>query len=241
MLVLTWLQTPLQASDLEKEKRWEDQVKESLMDGEIVYLEDGKNNFFALYTKADKPEKTAVLLLHGSGVHPDWPQVISPLRTQLPESGWTVLSLQLPVLANDSNESYDPLIKEASPRIDAGIQYLHHQGYKKIVIIAHSMGTVMASHYLAKSANNVSGYVSGYIGIGMPEANLQYLDNVQLSLLDLYGSDDLPSVINSAEKRAKTNAKNKGYQQNKVKDADHFFDGKEEKLIEIVLSWLKGR
>ncbi len=235
MLVFT---TSSQASDLDKEKRWEDQVKESLMDGDLVHLQYGKNKkntFFSLYTKADKPNKTAILLLHGSGVHPDWPQIISPLRTQLPESGWTVLSLQLPVLANDSKESYQPLIKEASPRINAGIQYLHNQGFSNVVIIAHSMGTEMASYHLANSKDKVS----GYIGIGMPASNTQYLDRIHIPLLDLYGSDDLPAVLNSAEKRAKANAANKDYQQKKVKEADHFFEGQEDVLLEVVLSWLK--
>ena len=38
----------------------------------------------------------AVLILPEMGQHADWPSVIRPLRSQLPESGWYTLSLSLP-------------------------------------------------------------------------------------------------------------------------------------------------
>jgi len=237
--------TSLSASDLKKEKRWVEQIEESLMDGEVVYLKpSGKSHrdkaeFFTIYTKisdASSTSTSAILLLHGSGVHPDWPQVIHPLRTRLPESGWTVLSIQLPILANDSHDSYQPLIKEATPRIHAAIAYLKTEGFKKVVIVAHSMGTVMASHYLAENSDNIS----GYIAIGMPESNVQYLAKIKLPLLDLYGSDDLPNVLSASQSRKKASATNTAYQQKKVKDADHFFEGQDDALIQTVLAWLQS-
>jgi pimeloyl-ACP methyl ester carboxylesterase len=128
------------------------------------------------------------------------------------------------------------LIAEASVRVQAGIDYLHGQGFKEVVVVAHSMGTVMASYYLAESGEKIVGYVA----IGMPEGNSQHLANIDLPLLDLYGSDDLPTVLGSSEARAKASVTNKFYKQKRGKDADHFFEGKDDVLLEIVSSWLEG-
>lgn len=38
----------------------------------------------------------AILLLPATGQHPDWPTVIQPLRTSLPDAGWYTLALMLP-------------------------------------------------------------------------------------------------------------------------------------------------
>ena len=43
------VQTSL-ASDLAKEKRWADQVVDALLDGEGVYLNDGRAEFLAIET-----------------------------------------------------------------------------------------------------------------------------------------------------------------------------------------------
>ena len=68
-------------ADLEREQRWQEQVEENLFEGETLMLNDGSVDFLGIYTESaqERPEG-AVLLLHGRGVHPDWPQVISPLR-----------------------------------------------------------------------------------------------------------------------------------------------------------------
>ena len=91
------------ASDLEKEQRWADQVVESLLDGEAVFLNDGRANFLAIETPSTTGEsRKAAILMHGTGVHPNWPTVILPLRVGLTESGWDTLSIQMPILANDA-------------------------------------------------------------------------------------------------------------------------------------------
>ena len=40
--------TALFASDLEKEKRWAEQISDSLFDGEAIELNDGTNDFLAI-------------------------------------------------------------------------------------------------------------------------------------------------------------------------------------------------
>lgn len=54
--------------------------------------------FLALEIKALRPRpRGQLLILPADGLHPDWPQGIAPVRRNLPEYGWTTLSLSLPV------------------------------------------------------------------------------------------------------------------------------------------------
>jgi pimeloyl-ACP methyl ester carboxylesterase len=240
------------ASDLAKEKRWAEQVVDAIFDGEALMLSDGELEFLAIYTPAASEQSTdAVILLHGLGVHPDWDQVIRPLRTGLPELGWSTLSLQMPVLANDVGyEEYAPLFKEVPGRIEAGIKYLKKNGAKRIVIISHSLGAAMGSYYLA---NHHPDLVSGFVGIGMSGGgkhtgmdNVVLLTSVDVPVLDLYGENDLDSVLGSANARKqsvenrKASASNAKSVQKMVPGADHFFDGQNADLLNEVSSWLKN-
>jgi len=135
------------ASDIAKEKRWADQVTDSLMDGEVVYLTNEEQEFLALDMPPEeginkKAAETGVIVIHGIGVHPNWAEVVQPVRIRLSEAGWHTLSIQMPVLENDAGfNDYLPLMNEVAPRINAAIRYLQKAGMKKIVLIAHSLGT----------------------------------------------------------------------------------------------------
>ena len=97
------------ASDVEKERRWADQIVDALIDGEAVWLRAGEHDFLGIYTEAeDADSKHSAIILHGVGVHPDWQQVVYPLRARLPALGWRTLSLQMPVLPNDAKEATTP-------------------------------------------------------------------------------------------------------------------------------------
>lgn len=225
----------LLASDLAKEQRWKEQVVADLFDGEAISLNDGKNEFLGLLTIAEQPKSDAILVLHGIGVHPDWPQVVNPLRVGLAEMGWTTLSIQLPVLSNEATpEQYEALIADAGPRISVAAQYLQDQGIQGIFIVAHSMGSQMAAYYLANSPASYSGFVA----IGMNRGNAQYLGEIKLPVLDLYGSEDLPGVLESAVSRASAAGVNSQYSQQIVEGADHFFNDMEQALLGAVSDWL---
>ena len=246
------------ATDKEKEKRWAEQISDSLVDGEAITLNDGKNNFLAIDTRADSqldtpndtnPEKqssatknrsdTGIIILHGIGIHPDWQTVIRPLRVQLAEKGWNTLSLQMPVLNNDAkSRDYQPLMKEVPARIDAGIRQMAKEGAEKIIIVAHSMGAQMANYYLAhkkiyREAQTDTPIVA-YISIGMGAGNTKSLKKIKLPIFDLYGSEDLPAVQGSAPMRATAASHNKKYKQKMVKGANHFFEGKDDTLVDLV-------
>lgn len=227
----------LGASDLAKEKRWAEQIEEGLLDGEIIILNTGQRGFVSIFTPAHENKETAVILLHGMGAHPDWPQVINPLRVSLPEKGWSTLSLQLPILANEAEyKDYLPLMKQVPGRIDAGIKFLQKNGVNRVFIVAHSMGTEMASYYLTQKTP--SSLIKGYIGIGMSASNARYLSAINLPVLDLYGENDLEGILASTNARAEAATKNKSFSQKKVPGADHFFNDQEKQLLEVATDWL---
>ena len=124
VIALVILSFNIYASDLEKEKRWADQVVDAILDGEPVWLNDGNSNFLGIYTEAEEDKGRAVIVMHGTGIHPDWQQVIQPLRVGLTEFNWNTLSIQMPVLANDAEYlDYAPLYEEVAPRVDNPIKY----------------------------------------------------------------------------------------------------------------------
>ena len=70
---------------------------------QIVWLDtpEGKGKINIKFLGLEMLEQTSepqgtVLFLHGVDQHPDWPQVIKPLRNALPESGWYTFSILLP-------------------------------------------------------------------------------------------------------------------------------------------------
>jgi pimeloyl-ACP methyl ester carboxylesterase len=232
------------ASDLAKEKRWVDQVVDAILDGEAVWLNDGSNEFLGIYTEAEEDQGRAVIVMHGTGIHPDWQQVVQPLRVGLIEHNWNTLSIQMPILPNEAEYAdYAPLYDEVAPRINAAIDYLHKNGSKEIVLIGHSQGAVMAAYYLSTTKRDVNGFVA--IGMGAfaddPRMNsINSLKKITVPVLDIYGDDDLEEILISVDDRAGAakQSGNKNYTQVEVAGSNHFFDGKEDELVEAVATWL---
>ncbi len=229
-------------SDLAKEQRWRDQIVDSLMDGDAVDLSAGDLSFLGLYTEAYEDTGRGAVIVHGIGVHPNWPQVVYPLRTGLPSRGWSTLSIQMPVLANEASDAdYAPLMEDAGPRLQAAIAYLHEQGAEQVVIIAHSLGATMANVYLASHPDAADAFVAVGMSSGGSHAgrdNAELLRKVNIPVLDLYGESDLEAVVSGAGARAAAAADNPSYHQAQVPGADHFFDGQEDALVELVGQWL---
>ena len=237
------------ASDLAKEKRWADQIVDSIMVGEAQWLttEDGLK-FLSLYTQ-DNSDNTigGAIILHGIGVHPNWGNVILPLRSQLPEYGWHTLSIQLPILPNESEyKEYAPLFAEIAPRIDAAIKFLNEKGVKNIVLIGHSLGSTMGAYYLVQKPDNriralVAVGVSGTIFKDSEKGYLQTITQIKLPVLDIFGGNDIPEVLETEKIKVQAAKKSgtKHYTQIKVPGADHFFDNKDDELVENVRDWLQ--
>ena len=244
LIILIAFTFNVQASDLAKEKRWADQVVDAIIDGEAVWLNDGKSDFLSIYTEAEEDKSRAVIVMHGTGIHPDWQQVVQPLRVSLTEHNWNTLSIQMPVLPNEADYlDYAPLYDEVAPRIDAAIQYVKNNGAENIVLIGHSQGSSMTAYYLATSKPTVNGFVA--IGMGAfatdPRMDsIKALEKIQLPVLDLYGSEDLENILASVNERAAAAkiAGNKNYTQTQI-TGNHFFDGQEDTLVKTVAEWLE--
>ena len=235
-------------SDLAKEKRWEEQIVPSIMVGEAVTLTADDVPFLALYAEPMTEQvKGAVILLHGIGVHPAWPDVIEPLRMELPDYGWHTLSLQMPVLGNEAeNKDYATLFPEVPARIQAGVDFLKGEGIRNIVLAGHSLGSTMGSYYLAiknDPAVKVFAIVSG--GPGVPgDARMDSMANFQkitdVAILDVYGSEDHEIVLDAARQRKSLSLDTQGssYHELEIDGAGHFYQNKQDELVSGLSSGL---
>ncbi len=182
------------------------------------------------------------IVLHGIGVHPNWDQVVYPLRTGLVEYGIATLSLQMPILPNEAEPAeYIPLIPQAGPRIAAGVRFLEERGAQRIVLIGHSLGATMAARYLADSQPRVAGFVAVGMQVRRRDPNTDVdalLRRIATPILDIYGDSDLPGVLDTAPVRAAAASDNKHYKQVRTPGADHFFDGRNDLLLKTVADWI---
>lgn len=64
---------------------------------QVHQLQAAEQSYLALLQASQQPTSQGlVVLLPNRGQHPDWPQIVRPLRHQLTEHGWTVLALEFP-------------------------------------------------------------------------------------------------------------------------------------------------
>ena len=237
---------PPAQGDAAKERRWAEQIVEGLIDGEAVWLEAGGARFLAIYTPPAGEPRGGVVVLHGMGAHPDWPEVVHPLRARLPERGWATLSVQLPVLPNETRpEDYAPLLDAAAPRIAAAVRWLRARGHAPVALAGHSLGAAMGVRFLARRPD---AGVFAFVAVGLPSrlgetdaGTLAALRKVRAPVLDLHGGLDLPGVVADARRRlaAIAAAGAAGSRQVRIEGADHFFDGFEDELVAQVDGWLR--
>jgi pimeloyl-ACP methyl ester carboxylesterase len=251
LLLLSVAASPLRAgtqSDTAKEKRWSEQIVDQLIDGEDVWLEARKHRFLTIYTPAEtSPPLGTVLLVHGTGAHPDWPQVIQPLRSGLAENGWQSLSIQMPLPPEGADKNLQgPLIQEGADRIRAGLDWLVKQGAGKVTLISHSRGGADLLFYAADRDDDrieslvVIGVNGAFKNVPDAMGTLQSLSRIKRPVLDIYGDIDLQGVLDTAAARQKAaHDNNPGYRQTEVAGADHFFEGMDAELLALVVDWLK--
>ncbi len=214
--------------------------------GGAVWLGSGRNTFLSLYRETAHPNsKNAAIILHSMGMHVDWPDLISPLRKQLPDHGWTTLSVQLPLLSPQTGiAEYGGTFIKANRRIRTAIRYLLDKDYTNIAFIGVGFGATTAVQYLTTSTSAVKALV----GISMqnheflkPRYNLvENLSDIKQPVLDIYAGQDSPAVMDSIYDRrlAGANKDNKAYDQKVIQDASRYFSGHEAKLVEQITDWL---
>ncbi len=233
------------ASDFDKEKRWADQVVDSIMDGDALYLDADDHQFLSIYTASSDESTRAMIVVHGTGIHPNWQQVVQPMRVEMSLRGWNTLAIQMPILENEATyEQYVPLYPDVPPRLKAAQEYLKSQGNDEIVVVAHSQGATMSAYYLSRNESDVAAFVA--IGMGATQKDdhinsAQSLSKISIPVLDIYGSDDLESVLSTRELRADSASHNEHYSQMVIDGADHFFEDNIDDLLDAVHSWLDDR
>jgi pimeloyl-ACP methyl ester carboxylesterase len=241
------------AADLDREKRMADEIVETILDGDTVYLRANEHEFLSVYTEADEAARGVVIILHGRGFHPDWQDVVSPLRVGLVESGWNTLSVQMPVLEKEAKYyDYVPLFPKAISRIDAAIVYAREQlsdnsgGNNKVVLIGHSCGAHMA---MAWTDADSFESIDAYVGIGMGATDYQQpmrhsfpLSSIKVPVLDVYAQNDFPAVLRTAANRLSLikAAGNQKSAQIVVNNAEHYFVDKGDVLTQVINEWLQA-
>src|SRR5262245_24604662 len=227
-------QTP---SDYAREKRWAEQVVPTIVSGEPVWLEAPRTEkFLGIYTEA-KAAKGAIILAHGLGVHPDY-GVIGELRTRLAESGYTTLSVQMPILAAEANPArYPVLFWEADARFAGALTYLRRKRYDRIWLVSHSMGSRMANHYI-KAHPLVP--LSGWISLSISSGDMGPFKRLKFPVYDVYAENDLEPVLSGAPKRAETLKRMRGSSQTMMFGTDHHFAKKEKDLVSLIRLLLEG-
>ena len=233
LVVLLAFALPAAAQDYEREKRWAAEVVPNLVVGDAVQISAADRTFLGIYTEA-KDAKSAILLVHGVGVHPDH-GVIGILRVSLSDAGYSTLSIQMPVLRSDAaNDEYAPLFQESAARIQAGADWLAQKGYARPVLLSHSMGSRMSNAYFERRRDApFAAWVC--MGLSGPYGRMV---NVEVPVLDLYGENDLPGVRSAAWRRGVAVGGIPGSAQRMIPAADHFYTGHEKELAAVILEFL---
>ncbi|RKZ71260.1 MAG: hypothetical protein DRQ48_04130, partial [Gammaproteobacteria bacterium] len=254
----------LAAEDI-KELSREQQIAEKLAVtadvDEIISLKAAGGRFIGLYKRArvrvmvseiseTKTEKIngVVILVHGMGAHPDWPDVISPLRTRLTETGWSTLSIQMPILSPEERVAeYGKTLRLANSRIQAAVDYLHGWEIEPIVLLGYSFGAAQAANFLA---TNKPENVQAFISVSMlaqkffkPKLDVyKFIGGITVPMLDIYAEKDLEDVRRGIDDRRLAANKNGNteFQQIELQGSGHHYLGFEEILVEQIQIWLQS-
>lgn len=222
------------AQDYEREARWRAEVVPNIVVGEPVDIAHGGRSFLGLYTAA-AGAKTAVVIVHGIGVHPDH-GVIGTLRMALADRGYSTLSIQMPVLAADAaQEAYPPLFPDAAQRIARAAEWLRAKGYRDLVLVSHSLGARMANAYFDSQPNAFRAWAA--LGFGV-DFSRTFVQRRPVPVLDVYGERDLPAVLAARLPRAQTIGGIPGSHQVRIAGADHFYAGQEKALVDTLVDFI---
>ncbi|TPE54952.1 DUF3530 family protein [Maribrevibacterium harenarium] len=179
---------------------------------EIETIEANGESFLGLFNEsASGDPQGCVLMLHGDHGHPDWPQVISPLRRKLPQHSWCTLSIEIPdiedraapvlpgretpqadnnpIVAANGNSSTLPHEEMVFARIDASLNLIRSKGYQQAAYLGYRSGAAYMLKYAA--SKGLAGQALVLIDINtiepVSEFDLsQQIESLRLPVLDYY-------------------------------------------------------
>jgi len=225
-------------SDYAREKSWADEITPTVVVGDPIYLEQQNHHrFLALYTKASDA-KLGVVVVHGVGRHPDI-GLIGTLRRRLPDYGYTTLSIQMPILAADATaKEYAELLQlpDANERLQLGVDWLKAKGYARVAIVSHSLGSRMTHKYMKSNPPDVIAWAA--LGTGTGPGPVITYDGIRVPVLDLFGENELPPVLEGASKRKASLENVKRSKQIIIPNTDHFFLRQEDEMVKAVREFL---
>lgn len=233
LLVLCMLSCQALASaDYVREKRWADEITPGLIVGEPIYIsQSNAHEFLGLYAEADGA-KTAVIVVHGMSLHPDW-GIISTLRQQLFDGGYATLAIQMPVLAADAEANdYPAVFPEAVERLSLAAAFLKQKDYERIVIVSHSNGSLMSRLYMINNPVEIDSWVA------LSLTREKTFEGVKVPVLDLYAENDLPHVLSATAQRKASLRYNMSSKQIMIANTDHFYNGHENEMVKVVKKFL---
>jgi hypothetical protein len=146
---------------------------------------------------------------------------------QLAEHGYTTLSIQMPVLANDAEaEAYQSLFPEAEERIAVAVDFYRPKVTN--VIVSHSMGSAM-SRYMWRITDQ-----AGRMGsLGRAWLLLFRYTHPRVSVRE----HDLPPVLNMA-RSAQLHSRVTSIPGSEGAKSDHFYNNHETEMVEAVNNFL---
>ncbi len=181
----------------------------------------------------------AAILCHGKGGDPE-SYVVDPLRLELNEQlGFHTASLQMPG-GRKALVKYKTDFPEANEKINSAVDFLQKKGVTSIVLIAHSLGSRMATAYLADTPHPA---IKNFVGVGMlnnggpPFDCLMNLQNVSIPVLDIWGEAGKAGDEKYALERKILLSPL--YIQVSIPDGDHALSEHEDELVKEVVTWLK--
>ncbi len=192
-----------------------------------------------------RDSKIGVILAHGQGLDPD-SQVVGPLRKAINKDlGFHTLSLQMPVVPGKRGpemlQFYESTFPDAYKRIQAAIQFLtKEKGVERLYLMGYSMGGRMTSAFLA---NHPDSGIAGYIGVGLLAGGEEPLNTnlnlrkVNIPVLDIYAENDRDAKFAENRKPFLSDR----FTQVSIPGAKHDYRGFEDKVNELVISWLRDQ
>jgi hypothetical protein len=233
------LSAPVQRTgDHAREARWAADFEPQLVVGDAVRLAQANGHrFVALWASGPVPS-SAVILVHGPGVHPDH-GLTHRLRADLFDAGWATLAIQAPVLdaAVTDGSAYASVMDDAAERLDVALAYVRARGAAKVFVVGHTMGSWMVNHWLARRPDQgLAGWASlGHTG------NFEPFGANRMPTLDLYPDGGSHWARTGAPQRARVaHAANELSRQQRIEGTDLSFAKAEGRVREAIVAFFRG-
>lgn len=255
IIALLLSNSSVMAANQAREKLLANELIDQIGESDVVWLESNDQPFLALLSDHSSAKRRGgVILLHDLNGHPDWPEVIAPLRRGLPDKGWPTLSLQLPLLSNELelNAKHQlRIIDESNERISAALEHFTSLGIYNVVLLGQGLGATAMSHFLSGNLKqNHAIYIKAFIAIRFrthQDLPPEYAPNSLLKLktdfpiLDIVGTQETPLVQHQSQNRkvSAAHSQNPNYRQERILSANNNFRDAEEFLLSRISGWLK--